>query len=81
MTAVEINADNSALPEILGHSVSHSPWGYHATTIGGKSRNKTKRRKQKYNQGGKSNSKSNKNKRRSRYTRQKHNKRTHKQQK
>lgn len=77
MTAVEINADNSALPEILGHSVSHSPWGYHATTggSGGKYRNKTKRRKQKLS------GKSNKNKRRSRYTRQKHNKGTQKQHK
>jgi hypothetical protein len=72
MTAVEINTDNAALPEIKGHSVSHSPWGYHATTVGGKRKNKTK---QKHKQGGKSN----KNKRRSRYTRLKHNKRTRKQ--
>lgn len=74
MTAVEINADNVVLPEQHGHSVSHSPWGYHATTVGGKYKNKTKqmKKKLKHTPGGKSN----KNKRRSRYTRQKQNKRT-----
>jgi hypothetical protein len=72
MTALEINADNAVLHEPLGHSVSRSPWGYHATTVGGKRKNNTKQHKRK--QGGKSN----KNKRRSRYTRQKHNKRTRK---
>ena len=77
MTALEINADNAALPDIVGHSVSRSPWGYHATTVGGKRKNKTKQLKRKHKQGGKSN----KNKRRSRYTRQKQNKRTRKQRK
>jgi hypothetical protein len=77
MTAVEINADNAVLLEPQGHSVSHSPWGYHATTVGGKRKNKTKYQKQKQKQSGKSN----KNKRRSRYTRQKQNKRTRKQRK
>ena len=75
MTALEINADSAVLPEPLGHSVSHSPWGYHATTVGGKRKNKTKQHKRKHKLGGKSN----KNKRRSRYTRHKQNKRTRKQ--
>jgi hypothetical protein len=79
MTALEINADNAALPDIIGHSVSHSPWGYHATTVGGKRKNKTKQHKQKQKQ--KQGGKSNKNKRRSRYTRQKQNKLTRKQRK
>ena len=75
MPALEINQTNSALPAEQGHGVNHSPWGYHATTVGGKRKNKTKQHKQK--KGGKSN----KNKRRSKYTRQKQNKRTRKQRK
>jgi len=75
MTALELNSDNVALPDSKGHGVSHSPWGYHATTVGGKRKNKTKQQKQK--QGGKSN----KNKRRSKYTRHNQNKRTRKQKK
>lgn len=72
MPALEINQTNSALQAEQGHGVSHSPWGYHATTIGGKRKKITKQK-----QGGKSN----KNKRRSKYTRQKQNKRTRKQRK
>ena len=77
MTAVEVNATNVALPDVQGHGVSDSPWGYHATTIGGKRKNKSRLRKQKRKQGGKSC----KNKRRSRYTRQKQRKSTRKQRK
>ena len=75
MTALELNADNAALSDTKGHGVNHSPWGYHATTVCGKRKNKTKQYKQQ--KGGKSN----KNKRRSKYTRQKQNKRTRKQRK
>lgn len=59
MPAVEINIDNAVLPAEQGHGVSHSPWGYHATTVGGNKKGTRKKR------GGKSN----KNKRRSKYTR------------
>jgi hypothetical protein len=69
MTALELNADNAALSDTKGHGVNHSPWGYHATTVGGR-KNKTKGYKNKHKKGGKSN----KNKRRSKYTRQKQNK-------
>ena len=72
MTVVEVNADNIILPNDKGHGVSHSPWGYHATTVGGKRKNKTHCRMRK------ACIKSNKNKRRSKYTRQKQNKRTRK---
>ena len=73
MPALELNQTNAALPLDKGHAVSSTPWGYHATTVGGKRKNKTKQHKQK--KGGKSN----KNKRRSKYTRHKQNKRTRKQ--
>lgn len=72
MPALEMNQTNSVLPAEQGHGVSHSPWGYHATTVGGKRKNKTKQKR-----GGKSC----KNKRRSKYTRQKQNRRTRKQRK
>jgi hypothetical protein len=68
MPALELNQTNAALPLDKGHAVSSTPWGYHATTVGGR-KNKTKGCK-----GGKSY----KNRRRSRYTRQKQNKRTRK---
>ena len=74
MTAVEIVSANNALPDNKGHAVSSSPWGYHATTVGGR-KNKTKGYKNKHKKGGKSN----KNKRRSKYTRQRQNKKTRKQ--
>ena len=73
MPALELNQTNAALPLDKGHAVSSTPWGYHATTVGGKRKNKTKQHKQK--KGGKSN----KNKRRSKYTRHKQNKHTRKQ--
>jgi hypothetical protein len=73
MTALELNSVNTNLLDSKGHGVNHYPWGYHATTVGGKRKNKTKQHKQK--KGGKSN----KNKRRSKYTRHKQNKRTRKQ--
>ena len=69
MTAVAIDSTNNALPDNKGHAVSSSPWGYHATTVGGR-KNKTKGYKNKHKKGGKSN----KNKRRSKYTSQKQNK-------
>ena len=47
MTALELNADNAALSDTKGHGVNHSPWGYHATTVCGKRKNKTKQHKQK----------------------------------
>ena len=73
MTALELNSVNTNLLDSKGHGVNHYPWGYHATTVGGKRKNKTKQHKQK--KGGKST----KNKRRSKYTRHKQNKRTRKQ--
>jgi len=69
MPALELNQTNAALPLDKGHAVSSTPWGYHATTVGGR-KNKTK--------GCKKGGKSYKNRRRSRYTRQKQNKRTRK---
>ena len=76
MTADEVGSANIVLPENKGHAVSSSPWGYHATTVGGR-KNKTKgyKNRNKNKKGGKTN----KNKRRSKYTRQKQNKRTRKQ--
>lgn len=71
MPALELNQTNTALPTDKGHAVSSAPWGYHATTVGGR-KNKTKGCKNK--KGGKSN----KNRRRSRYTRQKQKNRTRK---
>lgn len=71
MPAVEINSENSTLPDIKGHAVSESPWRYHAT-LGGKKKRKNKTKHQKRKRGGKSE----KNKRRSRYTRQKQRKGT-----
>lgn len=71
MTAFELNADDSVLPQIKGHGVSHSPWDYHSTTVGGKRKKMTKCRKQ--------GMKSCKNRRRVKYTRRKRNNRTHKQ--
>jgi len=76
MPALELNQTNAALPLDKGHAVSSTPWGYHATTVGGR-KNKTKGYKNKNKKGGKSN----KNKRRSKYTRQKQNKKTRKQRK
>ena len=50
MTALELNADNAALSDTKGHGVNHSPWGYHATTVGGrKNKRRSKYTRQKQN--------------------------------